>query len=264
MNVVFSNTSFGGLAFQWSFGNGSFSPQSNPNTIYNASTTQDTTYTVKLVAYNSPGCADSIIKTVRLFPTPAANFTIGTDAGCGPLSTTFTNTSNHKYGGTINDLLFNWNFDNGKTSVAKDTSSRFIASQVRDSLYDVKLVVQSRFGCRDSITKQMRIYPNASARFNQSTPDGCGPLNVQFANSSTPNDTGSIAIMSFNWRFGNGATSTQVSPTNTFLSNATKDTLYDIRLIAYSEHNCPDTTYKQIRVYPKPISPAATLPVVLH
>jgi gliding motility-associated-like protein len=68
---------------------------------------------------------------------------------------------------------------------------------------------------------------------------GCAPFTVNFTNFS-------IAGLSYLWDFGDGGTSTAVSPTYTYLNPGT----YTVRLIAYNPSGCvaADTAYTTIRV----------------
>ncbi len=94
--------------------------------------------------------------------------------------------------------------------------------------------------------------------FSVSDSIDCGPLSVQFNNSSTPFDTGTIAIMSFVWDFANGFSSVQPQPLAVFNNLSTIDTVYQVKLIAASEHGCRDTATHSIRVKPKPIASFTT------
>lgn len=254
LNVSFTNASIGATSFSWNFGNGSTTTLNNPLQTFNAATINDTIYQVKLTAFNGQGCRDSITKLVRVFPTPLIQFTPSIDTGCGPLAVNFVNNSQHRFGGSIADLAFTWNFDNGNTTTATNPGETFTASLTQDTIYQVKLTGTTLFGCKDSSVRNVRVYPNARAFFTTSANNGCGPLPVNILNQSSPNDTGSIHIMSFQWSFGNGQTSTGINPSTTFVSNPEKDTVYTIKLLALSEHGCPDSTTRSIRVYPKPLA----------
>lgn len=254
LNVNFTNTSANAISYAWQLGNGQTTTDSNAISTFLASNLNDTTYFVKLIALNGPGCKDSITKQVKVYPKPISNFTLSDSANCGPLSVNFTNTSVHKFGGTINDFSFNWNLGNGATATQKDTIRTYTASSSKDTIYSVRLVATSKFGCQDSITKNVRIYPNPKSLFNLTVSQGCGPLAVSFANQSFPNDTGSIGIMTFNWNLANGTTSNNLNESTIFTANQTKDTIYKTRLIALSEHGCRDTSYKDVRIFPKPLS----------
>jgi gliding motility-associated-like protein len=252
--VDFTNTSSGATSYLWIFGNGRTSASMDTAATYLASNLNDSSYSVKLVAFNGPGCKDSISKTVTVFPKPVSSFTQNQAANCGPLPITFTNTSVHKFGGTINDFTFNWLFGNGDSAQTKDPLETFYASPIQDTVYAVRLIASSRFGCRDTAQSTVRVYPNPRSSFSVNNDNGCGPLGVSFNNTSVPNDTGNISIMSFNWNFNNGLTSTAVHPGSVFTANLTKDTVYRTQLIATSEHGCKDTSYRNILVFPKPLA----------
>ncbi len=254
LNVVFSNVSANSTSYMWNISNGLTNTDSNTFSTFVASATNDTTYYAKLIAFNGPGCKDSIVKPIKVYPKPISNFTVSDSANCGPLAVNFTNTSVHKFGGTINDFSFDWNFNNGQQSAQKDPNQTFTASGIIDTNYLVKLIATTKYGCKDTAAKNIRVYPNPKSKFAVTTNNGCAPLAVNFLNQSYPNDTGSISIMNFNWRFANGLTSTSLNPASTFIANPTKDTIYNTRLIAYSEHGCRDTAYQDIRIYPKPLS----------
>ena len=252
--VSFTNNSLFSSSYVWTFGNGTTSTATNPSVTFAASNTQDTTYTVKLVATNAGGCKDSISKNIRVFPRPVAAFTQSKTDSCGPFPVQFVNQSNHKSGGTIANMTFNWNFGNGNSSTLKDPSATFTASLTKDTVYTVRLIGMSRYGCRDTAYNNVRVYPNPKSIFSQSKTDSCGPLSVQFTNASVPNDTGSISIMSFNWNMGNGTTSSSQNASASYVASSTKDTVYTVRLVAVSEHGCRDTSYKTVRIYPKPLA----------
>lgn len=76
-NISFTNTSIGGVAYYWDFGDGNTSTQTNPNHTY----TTPGTYTITMVAYNKPvsvkpaqeqerecGCRDTVRQTITVKP----------------------------------------------------------------------------------------------------------------------------------------------------------------------------------------------------
>jgi gliding motility-associated-like protein len=254
LDVQFTNASTGATAYQWQLGNGNVVGATNPLTTYLPSALNDSIYTIKLIAFNGPGCRDSLSKTVRVFPQPIAGYTQDQTANCGPLPVTFTNTSVHKFGGTISDMTFRWRFGNGDSSQTQDPAETFVASLLQDTTYNVRLIASSRFGCSDTAQSTVKVFPNATANFLVANPNGCGTHSTNFINLSVPNDTGNISMMTFQWNFANGNTSTTVNPSQAFIANLTQDTIYDVRLIAFSEHGCRDTSFKPVRVFPKPLS----------
>lgn len=258
VSVQFNNSSFFATSYVWKFGNGNTSIITSPAETFQPSTTQDTTYRVWLIATNVAGCRDSTSRNIRIFPRPIASFTQSRTDSCGPLTVQFTNTSNHKAGGNISNMTFQWNTGNGNTSAALNTSATYAASATQDTVYTARLIGMSRYGCYDTTTRQVRIYPKPRASFTQSRTDSCGPLQVSFTNTSIPHDTGSINIMSFLWSSGNGTTSTARNLSAAYIASLTQDTVYTIRLIAYSEHGCADTVQRTVRIYPKPVASFTT------
>jgi gliding motility-associated-like protein len=252
--VTFTNNTAFGPAFQWKTGYGNDTNPIHHTVAFPPSGITDTSYLVTLIATSLQGCSDSVSKLIRVFPSPVTAFVPDVSQGCGPLDATFTNYSLHKAPGTINDLLFNWSFGDGASDTTRDPVHRFTASAVRDTNYITKLVITTLHGCRDSVSSGFRVFPDPRAAFSPSVSAGCGPLSATFTNQSVPNDTGSISMMSFAWDFGNGTTSSSVHPSASFVSALTRDTVYDVKLIAVSEHGCRDTLIKNVRTWPKPLS----------
>lgn len=62
--VFFQNTTNGGVAWEWDFGNGDFSTDHSPHSTYNPWGYYDVT----LIAYNQIGCADTVTKTIYIKP----------------------------------------------------------------------------------------------------------------------------------------------------------------------------------------------------
>lgn len=252
---TFTNTTTGGgLNFFWSFGDntGTFSQ----NNVFSISHTFDSakSYTVRLIAETSAGCRDTITKTVTINPLPIADFTIVNSNGCSPLSSSFTNTSVHNGLGGINNMTFLWTFGLGSTSTSKDASSTFYNLPKKDTIYNIKLHGTNSYGCVDSITKKVTVYPYPKANFSLSPLSGCAPLQVSTKNISVPNDTGSISIMSFIWKLRNGLTSKVIDTAFYLNASLTKDTIHNVELVAISEHGCRDSTIRPITVFPKPVS----------
>ncbi|MDX5319743.1 MAG: PKD domain-containing protein, partial [Bacteroidota bacterium] len=245
--ITFTNQSTGANAYAWDFGDGSGSGTANPQHSFAMNPSADTTYTVRLIATNFYNCRDTAFGSVTLFPLPTAIITSNPSAGCTPLNVSLGHNS------LLGESYF-WDFGNGSTDTAQSPSSLFTNTTLYDTLYNVKLRVTSNRGCLDSTTETIRVYPLPTANFIASPQNGCGDLNVSLSNQSSPNDTGDISMMTFEWALGNGINTTAVNPTALYPRSLTQDSLFQVRLIAASEHGCLDTAFRTVRTFPKPLA----------
>jgi PKD repeat protein len=86
------------------------------------------------------------------------------------------------------------------------------------------LIGISPVGCPDTTTQIHEVYELPAPSFTISTNDGCGPLQVNFINTSVGQD------MEFAWDFGNGQTSPLANPGIRTFQPGTFDTTYVITL----------------------------------
>jgi gliding motility-associated-like protein len=235
----FTNTSAikagqGTLAYKWYFGTGDSAATTNPSYGYSV----DTSYNVILKVTSSLGCVDSVAHTMTVYPKPTAAFVVNTANQC--LNTNgynFTNKSTIKQG----PLTYYWDFDNGKSAVAKDTNIVY----AKDSTYTVTLMPRSVFGCYDTAQQTMVVYPVPRVGFAANDSDQCLNTNSYTFNNSSTVKYGTIT---YEWDLGGEATSTQQKPVFTF----SKDTSYTIKLKVTSDKTCTDSLYKTITVFPIP------------
>jgi len=109
--------------------------------------------------------------------------------------------------------------------------------------YNLKLIVTSALGCKDSQTIKIKVLPSPIAVFAFS-PACTGSL-MYIQNNSTD----SVINSSYNWDFGNGTISTLALPKPiTYTANGT----YKINLKITSQNGCYDTLSKYVTPYPKP------------
>ena len=136
------------FSWSWNFGDGvGTSVQQSPSYQYTAAGT----YSVKLIVTSMLGCSDSITKTVIINPLPVVDFNFANL--CLNNITQFTD------GSTIPTGMLGvrtWDFGDGSgtSTMINPTYTYAIAGT-----YIVKLVVESGFGCKDSIIKSVTINP---------------------------------------------------------------------------------------------------------
>lgn len=223
-----SNIASGSMVYNWSFGNGNTSTLINPTLTY----TLPGLYVVSLTATSNQGCVATATNAVNIYPQPNVGFNYATANSCA-LQYTFSNTSNVA-SGTLN---YNWNF--GSTT---STFSNPINNFANYGNYTVNLIATSNNGCTNSSTQTLVIYPNPIANF--SAPNACQLTTINFSNNSSI-ASGSVT---YNWNFGNGITSNQISPFLTYTNSGT----YVVTLNATSNQGCAATATNAVTIYPFP------------
>ncbi|MEQ1798761.1 MAG: PKD domain-containing protein [Lacibacter sp.] len=131
---------------------------------------------------------------------PVANFTATPLSGCSPLVVTFTDQST---GGATSWL---WDLGNGVISTDQNPSTIY----ANPGTYTVILTATNANGS-NTITRTnfITVNPTPVPDFNVSVISGCFPLRVQFSDLSDPVFG---TIVSWDWNFGNGGTSTLQNP----------------------------------------------------
>jgi len=190
--------------WNWTFGDETNSTEQNPEHIFS----KVGVYNVTLVATNGDGSSDvkSMNITVKSVPTtPVANFTANTTEGSAPLTVKFTDISNNIPTG------WNWNFGDGTNSTEQNPVHIYSVA----GNYTVNLIATNSAGSSD--VKSMNIAVNSVQKSPVAdfTSKQTGSLTVQF------NDTSSNSPSGWNWKFGDGSTSTDANPAHTYTSAGT-------------------------------------------
>lgn len=138
--------------FTWAFGDGTPNYSVNDTVRFthyyynNHSTDEIISDTLQLIADNGQ-CADTAKQVVQVYHKPEAEFSLSPSSGCTPLDVTFINNS------TFNRLS-KWYYDNLEKILFNDIShtESFVNTYTNgsDSLVRVKLISESRFGCKDT------------------------------------------------------------------------------------------------------------------
>ncbi len=220
--------------WSWNFGDGNTSLIQNPVHNYGSAGS----YSVSLSVTSAAGCSSNVTNTVAVNSLPTADFTFANT--CLGNSASFTDISSITSG---NIVSYNWNFGDGNASTLQNPTHNYAAA----GNYIVTLQVTSAGGCSNTISKSVTINPKPTASF--SAPDACLGSAIIFANSSSI-ATGSIS--SNWWDFNDTYTSTQNSPSHTFLASGT----YAVRLIVASLIGCSDTIVQNVVVHALPAANA--------
>ena len=225
--VTFTSESIAALYWKWDLGDGTISTDKLVKHKY----TSPGTYTIKLVVVGAYGCADSVSHDVVVNANPVANYTANTV--CYSSQTSFTDLST----GTTS---WNWNFGDG-TPI--DNSSSPLHSFAKAGSYDVKLIVGNILGCLDSSIQKITVLERPMANFGFK--NSCARDLVNFKDSTV-----AVNPISWNWDFGDGATSSSTSTQHIYTTAGT----YSVTLIVKNDVGCSDTAIKPIMVSTVPTS----------
>ena len=112
---------------------------------------------------------------------------------------------------STNAVSWLWDFGDGNTSTAQNPTHTYNSI----GSFDVSLTAMSPDSCFTTLTKSNYILVEPPvADFYGVPANGCAPLNVHFKDQSV---SGS-GIVSWNWNFGNGGTSTLQNPQYTYVN----------------------------------------------
>ena len=213
---ILDNSVAGTATYAWTFGDGTGADSSGV-TGHTYGTWGS--YEISLVIDNGH-CSDHVVQSIEIqAPPPTADFAGGGN-GCAPITIQFENLS--EYG-----TNYLWNFGDGGISMNNEP----VYTYYFPGTYTVSLLVTGPGGNEISVHDTVvHVYPNATAYFTANPPIVNTGDPVYFYNLSNQANQ-------FLWDFGDGQTSTQLSPVHVFQEVGS----YDITLIANNEYNCPDT-----------------------
>ncbi len=221
------------LQYNWSLGDGGSSVVPSPNHVYNATGS----YVVSQAIVNDYGCRDTLTDTVKVYPQPEASLRAEPDTWCAPMDVAFTNLS-------TGFSRVRWDFgDDSGISIERDPAHTYFAS---DTIFTVRLEVDTAGFCFDDTTYQIRVGSFPIANFEASVYENCGPTDVAFTNLSSTQRL----PLTYLWDLGNGETSTQINPQGTYTTPGT----YEVKLITRNSYGCPDSATQVIEIVPQPMA----------
>ena len=231
--------------WSWDFGDSSTnSTIQNPTHIYLI----PGTYTVSLLVTTNNTCENLKSKNAVVHPLPYVHFTASNV--CDGSSVLFNDLSTILITDTIQSWL--WNFGDGSQFNSNQNTSHLYPDK---GSYSVQLLVVSKFGCRDSISKTSIVNPNPEVYFAANDTVGCEPLCINFQNLS---NIAAGANAEFLWNCGDGSA---LSNSQDLLHCYTNDSVYlpnyfNVTLTVTSDSGCVSILSKNnyITVYPKPIA----------
>lgn len=230
-----------GKRFEWRFGDGTPDVATDTPRIIHTFT-REGNYRIRLIAIDETKCIprDTAFINVRV---RIDRIQLNADAvllpPCQDLNYRFNNRSIPFPGKPFKDSSFVWMFGDNSAPLRAGlapVTHRFPGP----GTYTIRLALIDTNYCNapDTFTFQLRVNPNVAARFEVPL-SGCAPFEAVFRNSS-------LGGVSFFWDFGNGQTSTEVSPRVIY----TQPGVYRVKMVANDPSTCNlrDSTFFNITV----------------
>ncbi len=240
--VTFTNTSVGGVSYNWDFGDGSDTTVLNSGPVThlftNPSPSDPVTYLVTLTATNARNCTSVLTRELTVMPAVVAGFTADNVSGCHPLTVNFTNT-------TSGADSYHWDFDNGHSSSQWSPSMTFENYGSADTVYHVVLTVTNEHTCQDTFGVSVLVHPYVGADFAIDYQTQCSPARVTFHNASVNGDE-------FSWLFDSDPYVTgDMAPIERQFANPsfTATASLPVSLTVTSPQGCTAGVTKQVSIF---------------
>lgn len=251
--VTFNANSLAGsgnvTSWDWDFNNSITSFESQGQTTsYTFPSAGD--HTVALVSITDNGCRDTISMPFYVDYVPAPQFSVNKPSGCPEHCVVFTDLT-PQITGPGQNAEWKWYLGDGTIMTNNNNTAQSHcysnSSSSQPALFDVKLVVTTDRGCKDSLIKisYITVFPVPIAAYNASpNPANVVEPFVQFSNQSS-------GYTKWWWSFGDGPfiDSVNVNPFYEY-SNVSADT-YISSLIVQNQYGCRDTAYLKIEITPE-------------
>ncbi|MEO8852149.1 MAG: PKD domain-containing protein, partial [Ginsengibacter sp.] len=205
--VDFTPTASGSpTGYVWNFGNGTITNDQNPEVVFD----QPGTYNVKLiVVYKNNAVA--ITKPIVINPVVKASVTTDRNFICTPGGITFTATA------TGNFDTYYWDFGDSSGIVSGPQNVITHNFSVKQA-YNVTLKVVDSTGCYDTATTKVAL-TDPTVIGSLTPTNGCIPASVTL--NSTAIIPPNSSVVSYNWDFGDGNTSSTPGKTANHIYTAT-------------------------------------------
>ncbi len=231
------------VSWSWNFGDGNTSSLRNPTHQYST----PGTYTVTLTVTDNAGAKATVSKNITIRNiSPSASFTYTPLDPNNRNTIQFVDTSFDPDGYIVS---WQWNFGDGNTSNLRNPTHQYAAN----GTYTVTLTVTDNAGAKATVSKNITVNIIAPiAAFTFTPLDPTNTETVHFSDQSTDYDG---YIVSWQWNFGDGNTSSLRNPTHQYSTPGT----YTVTLTVTDNSGATSTVTKTVTVVNVPPSPSFTI-----
>ncbi len=203
LTVNFTNESNRAVVYEWDFDdplNPGTVTDENPSYDFSNFSTTVQYFNVEMVAFSINGCTDTAKEVITIYPSIDASFTVDPPDGCNPVTVEMVSTP----GGSN----YYWDFGDGN---AKNGSHheihQFVNTGTDPVTYTVSLTTTSFYGCFDTKTMPVTVYPIPQVNFT------ADPIIQEFPSATVDfNNLTPEGSWAFTWDFDDGNTSNEVAP----------------------------------------------------
>ncbi len=239
VTVTLDNGSVGADTYSWNYGTGETSINQqdiHQHNFFNL-TSSPVTNNITLTAMTAAGCYSHYSLPITIPAGLVADFSANPQ-GCTPFSGQFLNQS-------VGATSYNWNFGDGGTSGAINPQHTFTTG-LSDTLYTITLTVHNAFGCSQTQSQQVHVYPVPLAAIAATPNPQTWPSPVAFSNNSVSN-----LVTNYIWDLGDGTLANTTTP-----SDHVYPTWGNYNVLLYASNGfCSDTAFTSVQILsPDPVA----------
>jgi PKD repeat protein len=238
LTVNFDNTSTRAISYEWNFDDGS--PVDTTTSPSHGFDNLDPSglvkyYNVQLVAESEKGCQDTATQFITIYPKVDPAFEITPDTACQPVVATLITQP-----GAAN---YTWDFGDGQQENGSYTMMHeFTNTSDEIKTYEVELTTTSFYGCVESATEEITVYPIPTPNFTVS------PIQQTYPDATVVIDNlVREGPWEYEYDFGDGNISTDSDPTHTYAESGTYKIVQTVRA-----GECVDSINQTVVINPTP------------
>lgn len=228
--------------WEWDFGD-------NSGVVYDQNTIHmygsPNTFNVKLIVATDKGCTNTVVKPLNIYPVPVPNYTqIGECEEQRVLlkDSSFMNPM-------FNSYLQAWDWDFGDGNVANNESAGNFYQE--PGPYTVKHTPYSNYGCHTTAETEILIRPKPRANTLIVDDNNCAQRRIKFRDETYFDYTyDPVGVVDWFWDFGDGQTSTNKNPENTYAAGGD----YPVLMIVETQYGCIDSAHSVAVVHHNPVA----------